>query len=212
MGWTSESARDCAGFDSLPLLVDSCGALEVKLGGGCFALGGEGREHGLAAGVEETLYSGGFGFVGRGAGRRAGLVARREALVHLLVDAAGMLGIRGEIFVAAAELEEVEDGVAVAVGGGARWERAVEVVEGALAEAVGGVDARVGVLGGEAEEERRAQAKATAGFVEAEDCGRRVVEGEGRLELRAGDGVVDAGDAVRRLRRFFASPVARGCE
>ena len=106
-----------------------------------------------------------------------------------------MLGIRGEIFDAAAEFEEIEDGVAVAVGGGARGERAVEVGQRALAEPVGGVDARVGVLRGEAQEEGRAQPEAAARFVQAEDGGGGVVEGEGRLELGAGDGVVDAGDA-----------------
>ena len=115
------------GFDALPLLVDAGGALEVEIDGGGFALGGEGGEHGLAVGVEEGADGGGFGGVGGGSGGGAGLVAGGEALLHLLVHAAGMLGIGREVLVAAAEFEEVEDGVAVAVGGGARGERAVHV-------------------------------------------------------------------------------------
>jgi hypothetical protein len=106
-----------------------------------------------------------------------------------------MLRTRREVFGAAAELVEVEDGVAVAVGGGARWERTVGVREGAAAEAVRRVDARISVLGGEAEEEGRVQAQAAAGFCEAEDGGGGVVERERGLELGACDGVVDAGDA-----------------
>ena len=144
------------GFDLLPLLVDSGGALEVEFGRGGFAFGGERREHGLAVRREEGLHGCGFGGVRGCALGSAGLVAGREALFHLLVDAAGVLGIRGEVLDAAAEFEEVEDRVAVAVGGGARGERAVGGRERALVEPVGGVDARVGVVGGEAQEEWRA--------------------------------------------------------
>jgi len=189
----------CGGFDLLPLRVDRGGALEVEFDGGVFAVGAEWGEHRFAAGVEERFHGGGFGDVGGGALGRAGLVARREALLHLLVYAAGMLGIRGEVLDAAAQLEEIEDCVAVAVGGGARGERAVEIGERTLREAVGGVDARVGVFGGEAEEERRAQLEAAARLVEAEDGCGGVVEREGGLELGAGDGVVDAGYTVAKV-------------
>ena len=152
------------GFDAQELGVELGGALEVEAGGGLLALGGELSEERFAVGGEEGLDCGGFGGVGGRALGRAGLVAGREALVHLTVDAAGMLGIRGEVLGAAAELEEVEDGVAVAVGGGARRKRAVGVGQRAAAETVGGVDAREGVPGGEAEEEGRVQAQAAAGF------------------------------------------------
>ena len=183
------------GFDAQELGVELGGALEVEAGGGLLALGGELGEKGFAVRGEEGFDGGGLGGVGGRALGRAGLVAGREALVHLTVDAAGMLRIRREVLGAAAELEEVEDRVAVAVGGGARGERAVGVGQRAAAEVVGGVDARVGVPGGEAEEEGRVQAQAAAGLGEAEDCGGGVVERERGLELGAGDGVVDAGDA-----------------
>ena len=199
MGWTSSSARDCAALTFCHCAWSSAARSKSSSAEAASRSAASGASMDLAAGVEEGLHGGGLGCVSRGALGRAGLVAGREALLHLLVDAAGMLGIRREVFDAAAEFEEVEDGVAVAVGGGARGERAVEVGQRALAEAVGGVDARVGVVGGEAEEERRAQLEAAARFVEAEDGGGGVVEGERRLELRAGDGVVDAGYAVAQV-------------
>src|ERR1035438_2880034 len=71
------------GFDLLPLGVEFGGPLEVEFGGGAFAVGGKGREHGFAMGVEKGMHGGSFGGVGGGAGGRAGLVAGREALVHL---------------------------------------------------------------------------------------------------------------------------------
>ncbi len=187
------------GLDAQELGVELGGALEVEVGGGAFAVGGELGEEGLAVGGEEGLDRGGLGGVGGRALGRAGLVAWREALVHLTVDAAGMLGIRREVLVAAAELEEVEDGVAVAVGGGARREGAVGVGERAAAETVGGVDARKGVLGGEAQEEGRVQTQAAAGFGLRKDADGRVVESERGLELGAGDGEVDAGNAVAKV-------------
>ena len=190
--WVGEGG---GGFDAQELGVELRGALEVEIGGGLLALGGELGEEGFAVGREENLDGGGFGGVGGCALGRAGLIAGRETLVHLLVDAAGMLGIWREILDAAAELEEVEDGIAVAVGGGARGKGAVGVGEGAAAEAVRRVDARIGVLGGEAQEEGRVQAQAATGFGEAEDGSGGVVERERGLELGASDGEVDAGDA-----------------
>ncbi len=175
------------------------GALKIKIVGGLLTVGGEVGEEGFAARGEESLDGGGLGGVCGSACGRAGLIAGRETLVHLLIDAAGMFGIRREVFVTAAKLEEVEDGVAVTVGGGARGKRAVGVGEGSAAEAVGGVDAGEGVPGGEAEEEGRVQAQTAAGFGLREDADGRVVERKGGLELGAGDGVVDAGDAVAQV-------------
>ena len=57
----------------------------------------------------------------------AGLFAGLDAFAHLAVDAAGMLGVGVEVFVAAAEFEEVEGGVAVSLGGEAGGEGAVHL-------------------------------------------------------------------------------------
>ena len=110
--------------------MEFSGPLEVEFGGGAFAVGGKAREHGFAMGVEKGVHGGSFGGIGSGAGGRAGLVARREALVHLAVDAAGVFGIGHKVLDA--------------------------VGQRAFAEAVGGVDARVVILRGEAQEEGRA--------------------------------------------------------
>ena len=179
--------------------VESGCALEVEIGGGLVALGGDLGNEALAVGVEEGFDGGGFGGVGGRALGGDGLVAGGQALVHLLVDAAGVGGVRGEVFVATAELEEVEDGVAVAVGGGAGGEGAVEMADGALRETVGGVDAGEGVFGCEAEEEGRGEFEAAACFGVAEERGGGVVEGEGGLELGAGDGVVDGRNFVAEV-------------
>ena len=55
MGWTIQSARDCGGFDLLPLLVEGGGSLELHLGGGSFAFEADVDEHAFAASVEEVL-------------------------------------------------------------------------------------------------------------------------------------------------------------
>ena len=199
MGRTSGSARAAADLTRRKWAWSWAARSKSRSGGGLLALGGELGEEGFAVGGEEGLDRGGLGGVGGRALGRAGLVAGREALVHLTVDAAGMLGIRREVLGAAAELEEVEDGVAVAVGGGARRKGAVGVGERAAAETVGGVDARKGVLGGEAQEEGRVQTQAAAGFGLREDADGRVVERERGLELGAGDGEVDAGNAVAQV-------------
>ncbi len=52
----------------------------------------------------------------------AGLLAGLDAAAHLAVDAAGVFGVGGEVFGAATEFEEVEGGVAVTLGCGARGE------------------------------------------------------------------------------------------
>jgi hypothetical protein len=107
-----------------------------------------------------------------------------------------MLGVRREVFVAAAQPEEVEDGVAVALGSGARGEWTVGVVEGAPAEAVGDVDAGPGVFEGNAEEGGGVEFETAAGLGRAEEVGGGVVEDEGGFEVGAGDAVVDPGDFV----------------
>ncbi len=170
------------GFYLLPLGVERGGFFELHAGGGLFALEADGDDHAFAAGVEEFFYGCGFGGVLLW---RAGLFAGREALVHLAVDAAGMLGVGREVFVAAAEFEEVEDGVAVALGGEARGEGAVHLGEAALGELVGGVDAGEGVLHRHAEEVGRVELEAAAGFGVSEEGGGGVVEDERGLEARS---------------------------
>ena len=92
MGWTSGSASDGCGFDAQALGMKLRGSLKVEIVGGLFALGGELRKKRFAVGSEEGLDRGGLGCVGGCARRRAGLIAGREALVHLLIDATGMFG------------------------------------------------------------------------------------------------------------------------
>ncbi len=184
--------------------------LELHGGGGLFALGGDLGEKAFASGVEELFYGGGFGGVGGGALGGVGLVAGGQALVHLLIHAAGVGGRGDEVFVAAAELEEVEDGIAVAVGGSAGGEGAVEVIECAAAEAVGGVDAGMSILRGEAKEIGGAELEAFAGGFEAEDGGGGVVEGEVGFELGAGDGVGDGGDAAAEVETFGLGGISVG--
>jgi len=122
----------------------------------------------LTVGVEEGLYGLGFGLVLVGG---AAEVAGGHALLHLAVGAAGVRGRDVEVLVAAAELEEVEDGVAVALGGGAGGEGAVHLGERFFGEAVSGVDAGVGVLNCQPQEEGRVEAHAAAGFGVAEGHG-----------------------------------------
>ena len=161
MAWSLRDGLDdfvgegCGGFDFLPLRVNRSAARSKSR-----SMEAASRSAVLSCVSIDSPWvskkactAAAFGVVGGGALGSACLVAGREALLHLLVDTARMLRIGSEIFDAAAELEEVEDGIGVAVGGGAGRERTVKVAEGALREAVGGVDAWVGVLGGEAEEE-----------------------------------------------------------
>ena len=137
MGRTISSARDCDGFNFLPLGVERGGFFEVHAGGGFFAGEADVDDHGFAAGVEEFFDGGGFGGVLLGG---AGLLAGLDAFAHLAVDAAGVLGVGGEVFVATAEFEEIECGVAEAFGGETRREGAVHLREAAFGELVGGVD------------------------------------------------------------------------
>ena len=87
-----------------------------------------------------------------------------------------MFGVDLKVFMAATKFEEIEGGVAVTLRGGTRGERAVGLVETAPAEAIGGIDAGVGMLQGEAQEVGSMQAQAFAGLVGTEDGGGRVVE------------------------------------
>jgi len=188
------------GFYFLPLRVKGGGFLELHRGGGYFAFEADVDDHAFAAGVEEFFYGGGFGGVLLWC---AGLLAGFEALVHLAVDAAGVVGMWGEVLVAAAEFEEVEDGVAIALGGEARGEGAVHLREAALGELVGGVDAGVRVFQRHAKEVRGVELEAAAGFGVSEVGGGGLVEDEGRFEGGAGDAVLDA-------RYFFAEVEALG--
>ncbi len=103
---------------------------------------------------------------------------------------------------AAAEFEEIEGGVAVALGGEARGEGAVHLREAAFGELVGGVDAGEFVFDGEAEEVRRVELEAAAGFGVAEVEGGGVVEDERGFEAGAGEGVLDACDFFAEVEAF----------
>lgn len=102
------------GLYLLPLGVQGGGFFELHSGGGFFPGETDFDDHALAASVEEIFYRCSFGSVLL---RCAGLFAGLDAFAHLAVDAAGMLGVGCEVFVAAAEFEEVERGIAVALGG-----------------------------------------------------------------------------------------------
>jgi hypothetical protein len=110
-----------------------------------------------------------------------------------------MLGIGREVLVAAAELEELKDGIAVAFGSGAGGVRADELGEAALGELVGGVDARVGVGERDAEEVGRVEAEAFAGGFGTEDGAGGAVEHEDGFELGAGAGPLDEADLVAEV-------------
>jgi hypothetical protein len=110
-----------------------------------------------------------------------------------------MLGVGSEFFMAAAEFEEVEDGVAVPLGCEAGGEGAVHLREAALGELVGGVDAGEGVLRGHPEEVRGVEFEAAAGFNISEEGGGGVVEDERGFEGGAGDAVLDACDFVAKV-------------
>ena len=102
------------GFDLFVLLMQGGGLFELHFGGGLVAGAFDVGEHGFAMGGEEGLDREGFGAVLVGV---AGHVAGGHAFFHLAVGAAGVIGMDLKVFVAAAEFEEVEDGVAVALGG-----------------------------------------------------------------------------------------------
>ncbi len=182
MGRTISSARDWTDFTFCHWAWRAAAFSKLHAGGGFFAGEADVDDHGFAAGVEEFFYGGGFGGVLLGG---AGLLAGLDALVHLAVDAAGVFGIGGEVFVAAAEFEEIEGGVAVALGGETRGEGAVHLREAAFGELVGGVDAGEFVVEGEAEEVGGVEFEAAAGFGVAEVGGGGVVEDEGGFEARS---------------------------
>jgi hypothetical protein len=93
-----------------------------------------------------------------------------------------MFGIGSKVFIAAAEFEEVEDGVAVTLGGEARGEGPVHLSEAAFGELVGGVDAGELVLHGHAEEVGSVELEAATRLGVTEECSGGVVEYERRLE------------------------------
>jgi hypothetical protein len=105
-----------------------------------------------------------------------------------------MLGVGLEVFVAAAQLEEVKHGVAVALGGEARGEGAIHLREAAFGELVRRVDARESVLHRHAEEVGRVDFEAASGFGVSEESGGGVVEDERGFEGGTGNAVLDARD------------------
>jgi hypothetical protein len=113
-----------------------------------------------------------------------------------------MLGVGLEVFVAAAEEEEIEHGVAVAVGGGAGGEGAEGFGERFFAEAVGGVDAGVFVREGDAEEVGSVEAESAASFFGTEGFAGGLVEEECGFEVGASAGVLDGADAVAEVETF----------
>jgi hypothetical protein len=113
-----------------------------------------------------------------------------------------MFGVWLEVFVTAAELEEVEDGIAISLGGEAGREWTVHLGETASGELVGGVDAGEGVLHGHAEEVWSVEFEAAASLgVPEEGCGG-VVEDKRGLEGRAGDAVLDASYLFAEVEAF----------
>ena len=126
--------EQCRGANLLPLLVQRGRAFEIhRLTGGITSRGNF-VEQRLPARAEEREDSLRFVRILLGcAGLRVALLARLHALVHLAVDAAGVLGVGLEIFVAAAQQKEVEHGIAGSLGGSARGERAKGFAEGFLA-------------------------------------------------------------------------------
>jgi hypothetical protein len=188
------------GADLLPVFVERGGEFEVEVCAGGLALGDDLVEQGLAASGEEVEDAGGFGGVlGGCAGGRISLFTGHEALVHLAVDAAWVVGIGLEVFIAAAEFEEIEHGVAVALGGGAGRERTEGLGEGLFAEAICCVDAWMLVRDRDAEEVGCMEAEALACLVGTEGGAGCVVEQQGGFEVGAGAGVVDEADAVAEV-------------
>ena len=90
----------------------------------------------------------------------AALVARREAHLHLGVDAAGMARIGIEIVGAAAQQEQLQRLFGKALGRRARGKRPIGPVGFALAGPVGDDDARIGIAAQIAHKGRRAQVHA----------------------------------------------------
>jgi hypothetical protein len=182
--------------------VEVGGFFKVEGLGGGVSLGGELGEEALAASGEEVVDGGGLLGVALGG---AALEAGGEALFELGIDAAGVAGVGLEVFLAAAEEEEVEHGFEPALGEPAGGEWAEEVVGGAEGESGGGVDAGKVVLRGHAEEDGRAEVEALAGALGAEGGGCGLVEGEEGFKLGAGKGEFDAADEGGELEAFGLS-------
>ena len=119
-----------------------------------------------------------------------------------------MFGIGSEIFVAAAEEEEVEDGVAGAFGGGARREGAEGFGEGFFAEAIGGVDARMRLRHRDAQNVGRVEAKALARFLRAEGRAGGAVEEQGGFEVGAGARPLDPVNAGAEIEALGGEGLA----
>jgi hypothetical protein len=175
------------GADFLPLLMQRGRALEVHRLAGSVALGSDFVQQRLPPGEEEIKDPLRLARVLLGcACLRVALFARLHALVHLAVDTAGMLRIRLKIFIASAQQKEIEHGIASSLGGSARGEGTEGFAEGFLAEAIGGVDARMLVRHRHAQNIRGMQAQPPPRFLGAEGSACRSIKQERRFEVGAG--------------------------
>lgn len=175
-------------FDTLDASVMALSVLKVEVISGAVACSTDGGQKGLTGRVDELGEAGDFGAV---LGRRDDFLTGPEAAAHFAVNAAGVIGVGDEVFLAAADLEEVEHFGFESFGCGAG-------AEGAVVEGVGGREAGgdlgswefVGEeefdVGGEAE---TCEAEVVVGEVEAGGG----MEGEVGGEAGGSEGVFDAG-------------------
>ena len=198
--FVAEAERIFNAFD--PVVLDS-GGFEIHVGAGLFAGGDGGVEEGLASGVEEGCDAGRFLGVFGGADD---LLAGSEAAAHFAVDAAGV-GFGGdEVFLAAAELEEVEEFGFEHGGGGAGTEGS-EVDGGGTAEAGDDLGAGEGV--GEDEFEVRGEAEADFfAVVGAEVLAGEVQDEELGFEFGAGELVFDTGSGFAEVEESLEAEQA----
>lgn len=175
-------------FDAEAAGVLTLGLFEVEVLGEAVAGGGGGFEERGALGGEEVDEAVGFGAVFVGGD---GLLAGAEALHHLAVDAAGVVWSGREVFLAAADLEEVEEVVVELFGGGAGEEG--PVVEGVGGGEAGG-DGGAGEGIGEMDFEQDGGAEFEEGVVGLWEVeAGELIEEEGRGEAGGGEVVFDQG-------------------
>lgn len=198
-----------SGFHFFVLAMEGGGGFEVHGLAGGVALGTDLGKQAFAAGAEVGEDAVGLGAVGVGGD---GHFAGSEAATHFAVDAAGVVWVDFEIFVAATNFEEVADGFPYALGGGAGGERSEAFAEGAMTHLVADVNARVVVGEGDAEEVGAVQAEAFAGFGFAEEGVGGAVEKEDGLELRTGEGPFDGANAVAEIEALGKDGAAFGVD
>src|SRR5579862_971741 len=132
---------------------------EVEIVGGLGPQASEFVDETLAAGGEKGVDGGGLlrvALVG------AALEAGCEALLHLGVDAAGKARIGMEVFVAAAQIEEVEHAFEEGFGGDAGREGSEEIGGGGFCNAIGYIYAGISVVHRHAQKGRRLEMEALA--------------------------------------------------